>query len=44
MKIADPDGVPIVLVEVPPDHPLRRRPRCALDSRPMEASASRSDR
>ena len=23
----DPDGVPIVLVEVPPDHPLRRDPR-----------------
>jgi catechol 2,3-dioxygenase-like lactoylglutathione lyase family enzyme len=22
--ILDPDGVPIVLVEVPPDHPLRR--------------------
>ncbi|MFJ4685014.1 VOC family protein [Streptomyces sp. NPDC088789] len=24
--IADPDGTPIVLVEVPPDHPLRYRP------------------
>jgi predicted enzyme related to lactoylglutathione lyase len=24
MTIADPDGVDIVLVEVPPDHPLRR--------------------
>jgi catechol 2,3-dioxygenase-like lactoylglutathione lyase family enzyme len=24
MWVADPDGVPIVLVEVPPDHPLRR--------------------
>jgi catechol 2,3-dioxygenase-like lactoylglutathione lyase family enzyme len=23
--LADPDGVPIVLVETPPDHPLRRR-------------------
>jgi hypothetical protein len=23
--IADPDGLPIVLVEVPEDHPLRRR-------------------
>ncbi|RZS31419.1 catechol 2,3-dioxygenase-like lactoylglutathione lyase family enzyme [Herbihabitans rhizosphaerae] len=23
MWIADPDGVPIVLVEIPPDHPLR---------------------
>ena len=27
MWIADPDGVPIVLVEVPSDHPLRRDPR-----------------
>ena len=27
MWIADPDGVPIVLVEVPADHPLRRDPR-----------------
>lgn len=26
MWIADPDGTPIVLVEVPPDHPLRYRP------------------
>jgi predicted enzyme related to lactoylglutathione lyase len=26
MWIADPDGVSICLVEVPPDHPLRRRP------------------
>jgi catechol 2,3-dioxygenase-like lactoylglutathione lyase family enzyme len=26
MWIADPDGVRIVLVEVPPDHPLRWRP------------------
>lgn len=25
--IADPDGVPIVLVEIPPDHPLRRDTR-----------------
>lgn len=25
--IADPDGVPIVLVEVPPDHPIRRDTR-----------------
>ena len=23
--LSDPDGVPIVLVETPPDHPLRRR-------------------
>ena len=27
MWISDPDGVPIVLVEVPEDHPLRRDPR-----------------
>jgi predicted enzyme related to lactoylglutathione lyase len=27
MQIEDPDGVPIVLVEVPADHPLRRDPR-----------------
>jgi catechol 2,3-dioxygenase-like lactoylglutathione lyase family enzyme len=26
MWIADPDGLPIVLVEVPADHPLRYRP------------------
>ncbi|GKQ39333.1 VOC family protein [Streptomyces sp. A012304] len=26
MWIADPDGTPIVLVEVPADHPLRHRP------------------
>lgn len=25
MRLNDPDGVPLVLVEVPPDHPLRRR-------------------
>src|SRR5215469_2178431 len=28
--LEDPDGVRIVLVEVPPDHPLRRDPRSAL--------------
>ncbi|SNQ48013.1 Glyoxalase/bleomycin resistance protein/dioxygenase [Frankia canadensis] len=27
MWIADPDGTPIVLVEIPADHPLRRDPR-----------------
>jgi hypothetical protein len=27
MWIEDPDGVRIVLVEVPADHPLRRGPR-----------------
>ncbi|WP_225821569.1 VOC family protein [Streptomyces naphthomycinicus] len=26
MWIADPDGTPIVLVEIPADHPLRHRP------------------
>ncbi|GGX01788.1 VOC family protein [Streptomyces lomondensis] len=26
MWIADPDGTPIVLVEVPPEHPMRYRP------------------
>ena len=25
--VADPDGVPVVLVQVPADHPLRRDPR-----------------
>ena len=29
--IADPDGLPIVLVEVPADHPLRRDSRWASD-------------
>ena len=29
MWIHDPDGVPIVLVEVPPDHPIRRDGRPA---------------
>jgi hypothetical protein len=27
MWIEDPDSIPIVLVEVPADHPLRRDPR-----------------
>ena len=30
MWIEDPDGVRIVLVEVPTDHPLRRDPRSSL--------------
>jgi len=30
MQIEDPDGIRIVLVEVPADHPLRRDPRSAL--------------
>lgn len=32
MWVEDPDGLPIVLVEVPPDHPLRRDQR--QDPRP----------
>ena len=27
MWLADPDGLPIAVVEVPPEHPLRRDPR-----------------
>ena len=27
MWVADPDGTPIVLVQVPPDHPIRRDQR-----------------
>ena len=34
MWIADPDGIRIVLVEVPPDHPLRRDPRPAPRNTP----------
>jgi catechol 2,3-dioxygenase-like lactoylglutathione lyase family enzyme len=30
MQLEDPDGIRIVLVEVPADHPLRRDPRSAL--------------
>jgi catechol 2,3-dioxygenase-like lactoylglutathione lyase family enzyme len=30
MQIEDPDGIGIILVEVPVDHPLRRDPRPAL--------------
>jgi catechol 2,3-dioxygenase-like lactoylglutathione lyase family enzyme len=33
MWIQDPDGVQIVLVEVPADHPLRRDPRSASSPR-----------
>ena len=33
MWIEDPDGIRIVLVEVPPDHPLRRDPRSASPPR-----------
>ena len=34
MWIEDPDGVRIVLVEVPADHPLRRDPRSARPGHP----------
>ena len=30
MHIEDPDGIRVILVEVPADHPLRRDPRPAL--------------
>jgi catechol 2,3-dioxygenase-like lactoylglutathione lyase family enzyme len=33
MWIQDPDGIQIVLVEVPADHPLRRDPRSASPPR-----------
>jgi hypothetical protein len=33
MWIEDPDGIQIVLVEVPADHPLRRDPRSASPPR-----------
>jgi Glyoxalase/Bleomycin resistance protein/Dioxygenase superfamily len=33
MWIQDPDGVQIVLVEIPADHPLRRDPRSASPPR-----------
>jgi len=33
MWIQDPEGIQIVLVEVPADHPLRRDPRSATPSR-----------
>ncbi|MFI6364447.1 VOC family protein [Nocardia sp. NPDC050630] len=31
MWVRDPDGVPIVLVEVPPEHPIRRDSRWSPD-------------
>ena len=34
MQIQDPDGIRIILVEVPADHPLRRDPRPALPPGP----------
>jgi hypothetical protein len=33
MQIEDPDGIRIVLIEIPADHPLRRDPRPALPPR-----------
>jgi len=35
MWVEDPDGVRIVLVEVPPDHPLRRDRRWSSSAREM---------
>jgi predicted enzyme related to lactoylglutathione lyase len=40
MQIEDPDGVRIILVEVPADHPLRQDPRQALP--PGRRSACRN--
>ena len=37
MQIEDPDGIRIILVEVPADHPLRRDPRQALPPGPRTA-------
>jgi catechol 2,3-dioxygenase-like lactoylglutathione lyase family enzyme len=34
MWIEDPDGIRIVLVEVPPGHPIRRDTRAMTDKRP----------
>jgi hypothetical protein len=44
MWIEDPDGVRIVLVEVPADHPVRRDPRPALPlwRRPVGRITARS--
>jgi len=40
MWIEDPDGLPIVLVEVPRDHPLRRDQRPSPSPSPAPAPAS----
>src|SRR5438876_12015227 len=37
MHIEDPDGIRIILAEVPADHPLRRDPRPALPPGPRTA-------
>ena len=39
MWIEDPDGVPIVLVEVPANHPLRRDQRGSADSQSAATTA-----
>jgi len=36
MRAEDPDGLRIILVEVPADHPLRRDPRSASPPRMTE--------
>jgi catechol 2,3-dioxygenase-like lactoylglutathione lyase family enzyme len=41
MQIEDPDGVRIVLVEVPAAHPLRRDPRASLPGATGRAARSR---
>jgi len=41
MWIQDPDGIQIVLVEVPADHPLRRDPRSASPARKGRARHTR---
>ena len=42
MHIEDPDGIRIILVEVPADHPLRRDPRPALSLPPCGCRLTRS--
>lgn len=41
MSIEDPDGVWIVLVEVPADHPLRRDPRSSPPPDPQHSHQAR---
>ncbi len=42
MRIRDPDGVPLVIVEVPGDHPLRRRSELRGGRGNREGHASRT--
>ena len=41
MRVDDPDGLRLVLVEVPPEHPLRRRP-ASRGAAPPKASPPRA--